>query len=45
MPQPRLTVWYNTRCPVCDAGIDRQRNMLSSGGCVVGASLANLPDV
>jgi predicted DCC family thiol-disulfide oxidoreductase YuxK len=22
---PRLTVWYNTRCPVCDAGINRQR--------------------
>jgi predicted DCC family thiol-disulfide oxidoreductase YuxK len=28
MPQPHLTVWYNTRCPVCDAGIDRQRNKL-----------------
>ena len=28
MPQPRLTVWYNTRCPACDAGIDRQRNKL-----------------
>jgi predicted DCC family thiol-disulfide oxidoreductase YuxK len=25
---PLLTVWYNTRCPVCDAGIDRQRNKL-----------------
>ena len=24
----RLTVWYNTRCPVCDAGINRQRNKL-----------------
>jgi predicted DCC family thiol-disulfide oxidoreductase YuxK len=24
----RLVVWYNTRCPVCDAGIDRQRNKL-----------------
>ena len=23
-----LTVWYNTRCPVCDAGIDWQRNRL-----------------
>jgi len=23
-----LTVWYNTRCPVCNAGIDRQRNKL-----------------
>ncbi|HEY2136390.1 MAG TPA: DCC1-like thiol-disulfide oxidoreductase family protein [Xanthobacteraceae bacterium] len=28
LPAPRLTVWYNTRCPVCDAGIDRQRNKL-----------------
>jgi predicted DCC family thiol-disulfide oxidoreductase YuxK len=28
MSQPRLVVWYNTRCPVCDAGIDRQRNKL-----------------
>jgi predicted DCC family thiol-disulfide oxidoreductase YuxK len=28
MTAPRLVVWYNTRCPVCDAGIDRQRNKL-----------------
>jgi predicted DCC family thiol-disulfide oxidoreductase YuxK len=28
MGSPRLTVWYNTRCPVCDAGIDRQGNKL-----------------
>jgi predicted DCC family thiol-disulfide oxidoreductase YuxK len=28
MAPPELTVWYNTRCPVCDAGIDRQRNKL-----------------
>jgi len=28
MRSPSLTVWYNTRCPVCDAGIDRQRNKL-----------------
>jgi len=28
MPVPRLVVWYNTRCPVCDAGINRQRNKL-----------------
>jgi predicted DCC family thiol-disulfide oxidoreductase YuxK len=28
MPEQRLVVWYNTRCPVCDAGIDRQRNKL-----------------
>jgi predicted DCC family thiol-disulfide oxidoreductase YuxK len=25
---PRLVVWYNTRCPVCNAGINRQRNKL-----------------
>jgi predicted DCC family thiol-disulfide oxidoreductase YuxK len=25
---PRLVIWYNTRCPVCDAGISRQRNKL-----------------
>lgn len=24
----RLTVWYNTKCPVCSAGIDWQRNRL-----------------
>jgi len=28
MPNPHLAVWYNTRCPVCDAGIDWQRNKL-----------------
>jgi predicted DCC family thiol-disulfide oxidoreductase YuxK len=28
MTQLRLVVWYNTRCPVCNAGIDRQRNKL-----------------
>ena len=28
MPIPRLTIYYNTRCPVCDAGIDWQRNRL-----------------
>ncbi len=26
--RPKLTVWYNTKCPVCDAGIDWQRNRL-----------------
>ena len=25
---PGLTVWYNTKCPVCNAGIDWQRNRL-----------------
>ncbi|MGA7803638.1 thiol-disulfide oxidoreductase DCC family protein [Bradyrhizobium sp.] len=24
----RLVVWYNTRCPVCNAGIDWQHNRL-----------------
>jgi predicted DCC family thiol-disulfide oxidoreductase YuxK len=28
MTEHRLIVWYNTRCPVCDAGIGRQRNKL-----------------
>lgn len=28
MPKPPLTVWYNTRCPVCDAGIVRQKRRL-----------------
>jgi predicted DCC family thiol-disulfide oxidoreductase YuxK len=28
MTEPRLVVWYNTRCPVCDGGINRQRNKL-----------------
>lgn len=27
-PAPRLTVWYNTLCPVCNGGIDWQRNKL-----------------
>ena len=27
-PPPKLTVWYNTRCPVCNAGIERQRHRL-----------------
>lgn len=28
MSKPLLTVWYNTRCPVCDAGINRQKRRL-----------------
>jgi predicted DCC family thiol-disulfide oxidoreductase YuxK len=28
MPKPLLTIWYNTRCPVCDAGISRQKRRL-----------------
>jgi predicted DCC family thiol-disulfide oxidoreductase YuxK len=26
---PELTVWYNTRCPVCDAGITHQKKRLA----------------
>ena len=25
---PQLTVWYNSKCPVCNAGIDWQRGRL-----------------
>jgi predicted DCC family thiol-disulfide oxidoreductase YuxK len=25
---PKLTVWYNTKCPVCDGGITRQKRRL-----------------
>jgi predicted DCC family thiol-disulfide oxidoreductase YuxK len=25
MKKPALTVWYNTRCPVCDTGIRAQQ--------------------
>jgi predicted DCC family thiol-disulfide oxidoreductase YuxK len=28
MSTSHLTVWYNTRCPVCNGGIDWQRNRL-----------------
>ena len=28
MTQSKLTVWYNTKCPVCNAGIGWQRNRL-----------------
>jgi len=28
VPAPQLTVWYNTRCPVCNGGIDWQRSKL-----------------
>ena len=26
---PKLTVWYNTKCPVCDGGINWQANRLT----------------
>jgi predicted DCC family thiol-disulfide oxidoreductase YuxK len=25
---PQLVVWYNTRCPICNAGVNRQRRKL-----------------
>ena len=28
MTIPKLTVWYNTRCPVCNRGIERQTSRL-----------------
>lgn len=28
MKREPLTVWYNTKCPVCDAGISRQKRKL-----------------
>ena len=28
MELPKLIVWYNTKCPVCDAGINWQNNRL-----------------
>jgi predicted DCC family thiol-disulfide oxidoreductase YuxK len=28
MALPKLTVWYNTKCPVCDAGINWQKSRL-----------------
>lgn len=30
----KLTVWYNTKCPVCDAGINWQRTRLARSGAV-----------
>jgi predicted DCC family thiol-disulfide oxidoreductase YuxK len=26
--RPKLTVWYNTKCPVCNGGIERQNRRL-----------------
>ena len=28
MAHPKLTVWYNTKCPVCNAGIEWQHSRL-----------------
>jgi len=43
----RLVVWYNTRCPVCDAGINRQRNKLLDAvraGTIEFRDINNEPD-
>jgi predicted DCC family thiol-disulfide oxidoreductase YuxK len=29
MTIPKLTVWYNTRCPVCNRGVERQTSRLA----------------
>ena len=29
MTHPKLTVWYNTKCPVCNGGIERQNKRLA----------------
>jgi predicted DCC family thiol-disulfide oxidoreductase YuxK len=47
MPVPHLTVWYNTRCPVCDAGIGWQRNKLLAavrGGTLEFRDINEQPD-
>jgi predicted DCC family thiol-disulfide oxidoreductase YuxK len=28
MTRPKLIVWYNTKCPICNGGIDRQHKRL-----------------
>lgn len=42
-----LTVWYNTRCPVCDAGIGHQRRRLIEAvkaGRIVFKDINETPD-
>lgn len=42
-----LTVYYNTKCPVCDAGIDWQRNRLvaaARSGVIVFEDINTQPD-
>lgn len=43
----RLTVWYNTRCPVCDAGIRFQKSRLRDAvraGRIAFADINERPD-
>ena len=47
MSAPELTVWYNTRCPVCDNGIDWQRRKLielAKAGRVAFCDINDQPD-
>jgi predicted DCC family thiol-disulfide oxidoreductase YuxK len=30
---PKLTVWYNTKCPVCNGAIERQNRRLVRAAC------------
>lgn len=42
-----LTIWYNTRCPVCDAGISRQKRRLIAAvtsGSIVFRDINQTPD-
>jgi predicted DCC family thiol-disulfide oxidoreductase YuxK len=42
-----LTVWYNTKCPVCNAGINWQRNRLAraaKAGAIVFRDIGLEPD-
>jgi predicted DCC family thiol-disulfide oxidoreductase YuxK len=44
---PHLVVWYNTRCPVCDAGINRERHKLIdaiSAGAIAFQDINLTPD-
>jgi predicted DCC family thiol-disulfide oxidoreductase YuxK len=45
---PKLTVWYNTKCPICNAGIAWQRNRLvraARAGAIEFRDIGGEPDV
>ncbi|MFB6415131.1 MULTISPECIES: thiol-disulfide oxidoreductase DCC family protein [Bradyrhizobium] len=42
MPAANFTIYYKTRCPVCDAGIDWQRNKLLA---LVRAGIVEFKDI
>jgi predicted DCC family thiol-disulfide oxidoreductase YuxK len=45
--RPKLTVWYNTKCPICNAGIDLQRNRLvraARAGAIEFCDINSVPD-